>query len=92
MTVALKLDVKSNIKQFTKGLNKVGKSQIPFTTNETIGNTAFTLRNAVVNEMPRHVDRPTNKTLFLIFPLNVPKKGIFLEKFFFKLFNVFMVN
>ena len=63
MTVALKLDVKSNIKQFTKGLNKVGRSQIPFTTNETIGNTAFTLRNAVVNEMPRHVDRPTNKTL-----------------------------
>ena len=63
MTVALKLDVKSNIKQFTKGLNKVGRSQIPFTVNETIGNTAFTLRNAVVNEMPRHVDRPTNKTL-----------------------------
>ena len=63
MTVALKLDVKSNIKQFTKGLNKVGRSQIPFTTNETIGNTAFTLRNAVVNEMPRHVDKPTNKTL-----------------------------
>jgi len=63
MTVALKLDVKSNIKQFTKGLNKVGRSQIPFTTNETIGNTAFTLRNAVVKEMPRHVDRPTKKTL-----------------------------
>ena len=61
--VGLKLDVKSNIKQFTKGLNKVGKSQIPFTTNETIGNTVFTLRNATIKEMPRHVDRPTNKTL-----------------------------
>lgn len=63
MTVALKLDVKSNIKQFTKGLNKVGRSQIPFTVNETIGNTAFTLRNATIKEMPRHVDRPTKKTL-----------------------------
>ena len=58
-----KLDIKSNIKQFTKGLNKVGKSQIPFTVNETIGNTAFTLRNATIKDMPRHVDRPTNKTL-----------------------------
>ena len=62
-TPQVKLDIKSNIKRFTKGLNKVGKSQIPFTTNETIGNTAFTLRNATVKEMPRHVDRPTNKTL-----------------------------
>ena len=44
--IGMKLDVKSNIKQFTKGLDRVGKSQIPFTTNETIGNTAFTLRNA----------------------------------------------
>ncbi len=61
--IGMKLDVKSNIKQFTKGLDRVGKSQIPFTTNETIGNTAFTLRNATVKEMPKHVDRPTNKTL-----------------------------
>ena len=59
----IKIDVKSNIKQFTKGLNKVGRSQIPFTVNETIGNTAFTLRNATIKEMPRHVDRPTRKTL-----------------------------
>ena len=63
MAVAVKLDVKSNIKEFTRGLDKVGKSQIPFTVNETIGNTAFTLRNATVKEMPKHVDRPTNKTL-----------------------------
>ena len=63
MAVAVKLDIKSNIKRFTKGLNKVGRSQIPFTTNETIGNTAFTLRNATVKEMPRHVNKPTNKTL-----------------------------
>ena len=63
MAVGLKLDVKSNIKQFTKGLNKVGRSQIAFTVNETIGNTAFTLRNATIKEMPRHVDRPTKKTL-----------------------------
>ena len=59
----IKIDVKSNIKQFTKGLNKVGRSQIAFTVNETIGNTAFTLRNATIKEMPRHVDRPTRKTL-----------------------------
>ena len=59
----IKIDVKSNIQQFTKGLNKVGRSQIPFTVNETIGNTAFTLRNATIKEMPRHVDRPTKKTL-----------------------------
>ena len=63
MAVGLKIDVKSNIKQFTKGLNKVGRSQIAFTVNETIGNTAFTLRNATIKEMPRHVDRPTKKTL-----------------------------
>ena len=63
MAVAVKLDVKSNIKQFTRGFDKVGKSQIPFTTNETIGNTVFTLRNATIKEMPKHVDRPTNKTL-----------------------------
>ena len=63
MAVAVKLDIKSNIKRFTKGLDKVGRSQIPFTTNETIGNTAFTLRNATVKEMPRHVNKPTNKTL-----------------------------
>ena len=59
----VKLDVKSNIKKFTRGLDKVGKSQIPFTTNETIGNTLFVLRNVVMEQMPKHVDRPTNKTL-----------------------------
>ena len=62
-TPQVKLDIKSNIKRFTKGLDKVCRSQIPFTTNETIGNTAFTLRNATVKEMPRHVNKPTNKTL-----------------------------
>ena len=59
----VKLDVKSNIKKFTRGLDNVGWSQIPFTTNETIGNTLFVLRNVVMEQMPKHVDRPTNKTL-----------------------------
>ena len=70
MTVALKLDVKSNIKQFTKGLNKVGKSQIPFTTNIAIRNTAFKLREITINDMDKYIDRPTALT---------KKKGVFVE-------------
>ena len=61
--MTIKIDVKSNIKQFTKGLNKLGRSQIPFATNVTIGNTAFRLMTVTKETMGKYIDRPTSKTI-----------------------------
>ena len=60
--MTIKIDVKSNIKQFTKGLNKLGRSQIPFATNKTIANTAFRLMTVTKETMGKYVDRPTKLT------------------------------
>ena len=49
--MTIKIDVKSNIKQFTKGLNKLGRSQIPFATNKTIANTSFRLMTVTKETM-----------------------------------------
>ena len=43
--MTIKIDVKSNIKEFTRGLDSIGKSQIPFATNKSIANTVFKLKN-----------------------------------------------
>lgn len=59
----LKLDVKSNIKQFTKGIDKIARSQIPFATNLTIGNTVFKLSEVAKKETVKHIDRPTRQTV-----------------------------
>ena len=61
-TPNVKLDIKSNIKQFTKGLNKVGKSQIPFALNKSIANTVFKLKDVGQKEMVKKIDRPTKYT------------------------------
>jgi len=60
--MTIKIDVKSNIKQFTRGLDSIGKSQIPFATNKSIANTVFKLKNVTQDTMGKFVDRPTRFT------------------------------
>ena len=44
------ISVKSNIKEFTKGLNKFQKSQIPFVAQQTFKQTAFELRKYYIEK------------------------------------------
>lgn len=60
--MTIKIDVKSNIKEFTRGLDSIGKSQIPFATNKSIANTVFKLKNVTQDTMGKFVDRPTRFT------------------------------
>lgn len=59
----MKIDVRSNIKQVTKGLNKVQKKQIPFATSKTINDVAFQARKALMAQSKKKLDRPTPFTV-----------------------------
>ena len=50
ITLSVKVSVKDNIKQFTKGLNKFQKSQIPFVAQQTFKQTAFQLRKYYIEK------------------------------------------
>lgn len=59
----MKIDVRSNIKQVTKGLNKVQKKEIPYATSEAINNVAFQARKALMAQSKKKLDRPTPFTV-----------------------------
>jgi hypothetical protein len=49
--MTIKIDVKSNLKQFTKGLNDFKRKQVPFATSRALNNTAFDLRKHQISEV-----------------------------------------
>ena len=42
--MAIKIDLRSNIKEFTRGLDNISRKQVPFATSRALNNTAFDLR------------------------------------------------
>ena len=55
----MQIKIKDNIKQFTKGLSKVQKKQIPFATAQAINNTLFGLKKEMAKQTVKKLDRPT---------------------------------
>ena len=49
--MTVKINVTSNIKSFTKGLNSFQKKQIPLATKSTLNDVAFKLKEHIVNKM-----------------------------------------
>jgi hypothetical protein len=55
----MKVNVKSNIKEVTKGITKTQKKQIPFATANAINKTLFQLRKEMAKQTVKKLDRPT---------------------------------
>tara|TARA_R100001460_G_scaffold106636_1_gene154360 strand:- start:10 stop:606 length:597 start_codon:yes stop_codon:yes gene_type:complete len=58
----MQIKIKDNIKQFTKGLNKVQKKQIPFATAQAINGTLFGLKKEMAKQTVKKLDRPVGFT------------------------------
>ena len=54
----MQIKIKDNIKQFTKGLSKVQKKQIPFATAQAINGTLFGLKKEMAKQTVKKLDRP----------------------------------
>lgn len=55
----MKISVKADIKQVTKYLNNIQKKQIPYATSQALNDTAFHARQEVMDDLEKHLDRPT---------------------------------
>lgn len=66
----MRVNIKSNIKEVTKGLSKTQKKQIPFATSVAINNTLFGLRKEMSKQTEKKLDNPTPFT----------KRGFLVEK------------
>lgn len=53
------INVKSNIKEVSRGLSKFHRKQIPFATSQAINDTAFDVRKEHQKQLPNYIDRPT---------------------------------
>ena len=49
--MTVKIDVKSNIKSFTKNLNSFARKQVPNATRSTLNETAFQLKDHIVKKI-----------------------------------------
>jgi len=58
----MQFKIKNNIKDVTKGLNKMQKKQIPFATVVSINQTLFGLRKEMAKQTIKKLDRPTKAT------------------------------
>jgi hypothetical protein len=54
----MQIKVKDNIKEFSKGLNRFQKEQLPFATAQAINNTLFGLRKEMGKQTVKKLDRP----------------------------------
>lgn len=54
----MQIKVKDNIKEFSKGLNRLQKEQLPFATAQAINNTLFGLRKEMGKQTVKKLDRP----------------------------------
>ena len=59
MEKSMKVNIKNNIKEATRGLSKTHKEQIPFATSNAINMTLFQLRKEMSKQTTKHLDRPT---------------------------------
>jgi len=59
----MKIDVRSNIKEVTKDLNRIQKKQIPFATMLALNDVAFGSRKELNKQAIKKFDRPTPFTL-----------------------------
>ena len=55
----MQIKIKDNIKQFSKGLDKVAKSKLPQITRSAVNNTLFGLRKEMKKQIVKKLDRPT---------------------------------
>ena len=66
----MQIKIKDNIKQFSKGLTKFEKTQMPFAIANGINSTLFGLKKEMSKQAEKKLDRPTPAT----------KKGFFVKK------------
>ena len=59
MEKSMRINIKNNIKEVTRGLSKTHKEQIPFATSNAINMTLFQLRKEMGKQTTKHLDRPT---------------------------------
>ena len=78
----MQIKIKDNIKQFSKGLTKFEKKQIPFATAQGINSTLFGLKKEMSKQAEKKLDRPTPAT----------KKGFFNLIFYLSLVSVLIFN
>tara|TARA_R100001086_G_scaffold242119_1_gene169525 strand:+ start:193 stop:783 length:591 start_codon:yes stop_codon:yes gene_type:complete len=55
----MRISIKNNVKEATKGLSKSQKEQVPFATSNAINMTLFQLRKEMGKQTTKHLDRPT---------------------------------
>jgi hypothetical protein len=58
----MRVSIKNNIKDVTKGLNRIQKKQVPYATMNAINNTLFQLKKEMAKQTIKKLDRPTPAT------------------------------
>ena len=66
----MQIDIRADVKELTKSLNRIQRKQIPFATSKALNNTAFDVRKSLQDGLDIHLDRPTPYT----------KRGVQVEK------------
>ena len=66
----MQIDIRSDIKELTRSLNRIQRKQIPFATSKALNATAFDVRKTLQDALDIHLDNPTAYT----------KRGVQVEK------------
>ena len=66
----MQIDIRSDVKELTRSLNRIQRKQIPFATSKAINTLAFDVRKTLQDGLDIHLDRPTPYT----------KRGVQVEK------------
>jgi hypothetical protein len=66
----MQIDIRADVKELTKSLNRIQRKQIPFATSKALNNVAFDVRKSLQDGLDIHLDRPTPYT----------KRGVQVEK------------
>ncbi len=66
----MQIDIRSDVKDLTRSLNRIQRKQIPFATSKAINTLAFDVRKTLQEGLDIYLDRPTPYT----------KKGVQVEK------------
>lgn len=60
--MVMQISVKADVKELTRGLNKIQRKQIPFATSKALNTLAFDVRKTLQDSLDVHLDRPTKYT------------------------------
>mgnify|MGYP003128448544 FL=1 len=66
----MQIDIRSDIKELTRSLNRIQRKQIPFATSKALNATAFDVRKTLQDALDIHLNNPTAYT----------KRGVQFEK------------